>query len=75
MSLFSVFNEASSSVTSLEMSLFSDFNEASSSVRSREMSLSVEHKSKSYLPFILTSLETLFCYTDIDSTNSLITKY
>ena len=39
------------------------------------MSLSVEHKSKSYLILILTSLDILFCYTDIDSTNSLITKY
>ena len=35
-----------------------------------KMSLSVEHKSKSYLLFILTSLDTLFCYTDIDSTYS-----
>ena len=35
-----------------------------------KMSLSVEQKSKSYLLFILTSLDTLFCYTDIDSTNS-----
>ena len=49
MSLFSVFNEASSSVTSLEMSLFSVFNEAISSVTSQKMSLSVEHKSKLYL--------------------------